>query len=170
MPILGRKTDSRGRRWLRVRLPGRALGQKAPPRIGWIAASNAMQSNTVWRLQIDISARELKTFRNGKQIRSNKVIVGAPATPTPLGEFFVEENIRLPSSAAGAPFALALSARSRVFQEFEGGPGQVAIHGVNNIGGELGTAVSHGCIRATTAAVTTLSKRIGQGVPVTIRR
>ena len=129
-----------------------------------------MRSATRWHLIVDTGSREVLTYRNGKRIRTNKVIVGAPSTPTPRGEYFVEENIRLPSDAAGAPYALALSARSSVFQEFEGGPGQVALHGVNNIGGDLGTAVSHGCIRLSTAGITWLAKRIGQGVPVTIRR
>ena len=46
----------------------------------------------------------------------------------------------LPGSA-GAPFALALSARSNVLQEFEGGPGQIAIHGVANLGGTPGMGI-----------------------------
>ncbi len=71
---------------------------------------------------------------------------------------------------AGAPFALALSARSNVLQEFAGGPGQIALHGVTNIGGVLGTAVSHGCVRLAATAMRWLVVRIGPGVPVTIRR
>lgn len=169
LPVLARRTDSRNRRWLKVRLPGRVLGQKTPPRTGWIAASGTMSSATGWRIQVDISSRELTVFRDGDIARKSKVIVGAPDTPTPRGVFFVEENIRLPSSASGAPFALALSARSPVFQEFEGGPGQIAIHGVENVGGEMGTAVSHGCIRMTSVDISWLARRIGQGVPVTIR-
>lgn len=169
LPVLARKTDSRNRRWLKVRLPGRVLGQKSPPRTGWIAASGTMSSATGWRLQVDISSRELTVFRDGKVVRKSKVIVGAVETPTPRGAFFVEENIRLPSHASGAPFALALSARSPVFQEFEGGPGQIAIHGVNHIGGDMGTAASHGCVRMTTSDISWLARRIGQGVPVTIR-
>ena len=44
--------------------------------------------------------------------------------------------------AAGGPFALALSARSDVLKQFGGGPGQIAMHGVANLGGTPGTAVS----------------------------
>ena len=68
----------------------------------------------------------------------------------------------------GAPFALALSARSNALAEFEGGPGQVALHGIANIGGVPGTAVSHGCVRLTTPDITWLAVRISSGVPVTI--
>jgi lipoprotein-anchoring transpeptidase ErfK/SrfK len=73
-------------------------------------------------------------------------VVGKPSTPTPLGRFFVEETVKLNRQDAGAPYALALSARSNVLQEFDGGDGQTALHGTNNIDGILGTATSHGCI------------------------
>ena len=81
---------------------------------------------------------------------------------------FVEESVALPAYDPGAPFAFALSARSNVLQEFDGGPGQIAIHGLANIGGVPGTAVSHGCVRLNAAAVRWLAARIGPGVPVTI--
>ena len=95
-------------------------------------------------------------------------MVGAPATPTPRGRFFVEEALRLSSTASGGPYALATSARSNVLQEFEGGPGQIALHGMNHLVGAPGTAASHGCLRLSTAAITWLAERIGRGVPVTV--
>jgi lipoprotein-anchoring transpeptidase ErfK/SrfK len=73
----------------------------------------------------------------------------------------------LPGSHGG-PFALALSARSNVLQEFEGGPGQIALHGVENLGGTPGTAMSHGCVRLSTRRITWLAARIPPGTPVTI--
>ena len=97
-------------------------------------------------------------------------MVGKPATPTPTGEFFVEETVALPPGAVGAPFALALSARSDVLREFEGGPGQIALHGLAHVGGIPGSAASHGCIRLTTQSIIWLAHRMGPGVPVTIRR
>jgi lipoprotein-anchoring transpeptidase ErfK/SrfK len=95
-------------------------------------------------------------------------VVGKPSTPTPRGHFFVEEALSLSSRAAGSPFALASSARSRVLQEFDGGPGQIALHGTNHLSGALGTAASHGCIRLSTRAITWLARRVGAGVPLTI--
>jgi hypothetical protein len=65
----------------------------------------------------------------------NTAVVGAPSTPTPQGRFFVEESVRMPAGEPGGPFALALSARSNALQEFEGGPGQIALHGLANLGG-----------------------------------
>jgi lipoprotein-anchoring transpeptidase ErfK/SrfK len=59
-------------------------------------------------------------------------------------------------------------ARSNVLQEFDGGPGQIALHGLDNVGGTLGTAVSHGCVRLADASMRWLVTRVGPGVPVTI--
>jgi lipoprotein-anchoring transpeptidase ErfK/SrfK len=102
--------------------------------------------------------------------RRFRAVVGASATPTPRGNFFVEEALALSPRAHGGPFALASSARSNVLQEFDGGPGQIALHGTGNLGGTLGTAVSHGCIRLSPHAITWLAHRIGGGIPLTIRR
>lgn len=170
LPLLDRRRDAKGQLWFLVRTPGRANGKPTPPKKGWITSDSTKRTTTVWHLVADLSDRTLKVYRSGEEVKKYSVIIGAPATPTPNGEYFVEESIRLPKSASGEPYALALSARSNVFQEFEGGPGQVAIHGRNNIGGTLGTAVSHGCIRASTGGVTWLSKHVGAGVPVTINK
>ena len=107
-------------------------------------------------------------YRSGRLVRTFRAIVGKPSTPTPHGEFFVEEAVELRPGDVGAPFALALSARSNVLQEFDGGPGQIALHGLMNVGGRLGTAVSHGCVRMDNAAMRWLVTRFGAGVPVTI--
>jgi lipoprotein-anchoring transpeptidase ErfK/SrfK len=110
----------------------------------------------------------LVVYRYGRVERSFPAIVGKPSTPTPQGQFFVEESVIMPRGAPGAPFALALSARSNVLQEFDGGPGQIAIHGLENLGGTLGTAESHGCVRLGLQAITWLIARIAPGTPVTI--
>jgi lipoprotein-anchoring transpeptidase ErfK/SrfK len=94
--------------------------------------------------------------------------VGKPSTPTPTGRFFVEETVQMAPGHPGGPFALALSARSNTLREFEGGPGQIALHGRNNLGGMLGTAASHGCVRLATASIDWLAARIGPGTPTTI--
>ncbi len=168
LPVLARTSDARGRSWLRVRLPGRTLGHTPPPRTGWIRARHTRRSTTPWHLVVNTGARRVTVYRDGRRVRRYRAIVGKPSTPTPHGEYFVEENVHLYAYQPGAPFALATSARSHVFQEFDGGPGQIALHGLDNVGGQLGTAASHGCVRLATAAISWLATRIGPGVPVTI--
>ncbi len=169
LPVLDEAKDANGRAWLRVRLPGRVFGRKTPPPTGWITASNTRRGQTAWHLVVDVDARRVVVYHDGARKRSFRVIVGKPSTPTPRGEYFVEETMRLPAGHVGAPYALAASARSRVFWSFMGGPGQVALHGVKNVGGTMGTAVSNGCVRMTSDAIVWLAQRIRAGVPLTIR-
>lgn len=150
-------------KWLRVLLPGRPNGTK-----GWITQSGTVRAITNWQVVVRTSSRQVRAYHKGKLARSFNAIVGQPSTPTPSGKFFVEENIRMNSRSPGAPFALALSARSNVLQEFEGGPGQIGIHGVANLGGTLGTASSHGCVRLANLSIRWLAARIAPGAPVTI--
>ena len=162
LPVLGR-TAAAELGWLHVRLPGRPNGFT-----GWIRQRATLLSTTSWHLVVDISGRRMTAYQNGRPVRTVKAIVGKPSTPTPRGEFFVEEAIQLRATDVGAPYALALSARSNVLQEFAGGPGQIALHGLANIGGVLGSAVSHGCVRLDNSTMHWLVLRIGPGVPVTV--
>ncbi len=163
LPVLGHHTDKGGTRWLKVRLPGRPNNAT-----GWIRKARTRRSDTTWHLVVDLSERRVTVYRRGHIVRSFSAVVGTASTPTPLGSQFVEENVLLKGGQVGGPYALALSARSYVLQEFAGGPGQIAVHGVWNVGGTMGTAASHGCVRLETASITWLGERIAPGVPVTV--
>jgi lipoprotein-anchoring transpeptidase ErfK/SrfK len=165
LPVIAHRTGPRGTKWLRVLLPGRPNG-----RSGWIKQSGTARAVTPWRIVVALAARRVTVYRYGHVTRSFAAVVGRRSTPTPTGRFFVEETIQLRPTDVGAPFALALSARSDVLQEFAGGPGQIALHGLENVGGVLGTAASHGCVRLANDVMQWLVFRIGPGVPVTIRR
>jgi lipoprotein-anchoring transpeptidase ErfK/SrfK len=164
LPLLGHALNRGGQSWLHVRLPGRPSGHK-----GWIPADRTVPTSTAWRILIVLSARRVTVYHHGRAKHRFRAVVGKPSTPTPRGQFFIEEGLALTPQDPGGPFALATSARSRVLQEFDGGPGQIAIHGTNNLSGALGTAASHGCVRLSTRAITWLAERIGSGVPLTIR-
>jgi lipoprotein-anchoring transpeptidase ErfK/SrfK len=165
LPVIGDAVDARGIAWLHVRLPGRPSGHK-----GWIRATRTKRTFTEWHIWVRLSARRVSVYRNGRVERRFRAVVGKPSTPTPRGRFFVEEAVALSPRDAGGPFALATSARSNVLQEFDGGPGQIALHGMSNLAGRLGTAASHGCVRLSTPAITWMSARIGSGVPLTVTR
>jgi lipoprotein-anchoring transpeptidase ErfK/SrfK len=163
LPVIGHSTTTGGAHWLKVRLPGRPNGRK-----GWMVRRGTVVRTTSWHVVVRTSKRRVLVYRHGRLVRSFAAVVGKPSTPTPHGQFFVEESVRMLPGSAGAPFALALSARSNVLQEFEGGPGQIAIHGVENLGGPPGTAVSHGCVRLADRSIRWLAARIAPGVPVVI--
>jgi lipoprotein-anchoring transpeptidase ErfK/SrfK len=163
LPVIAHSIAADGRRWLLVLLPGRPNGAS-----GWISEQSTRPSLTAWSIVVDLAARRVRVYGNAHVVRIFQAVVGKPSTPTPTGKFFVEESLRMQSGEPGGPFALALSARSDVLHEFEGGPGQIAIHGRENLGGTLGTAASHGCIRLATASIDWLASHIGPGTPVTI--
>ncbi|HEY1537803.1 MAG TPA: L,D-transpeptidase [Solirubrobacteraceae bacterium] len=165
LPVTGRATTTAAVRWLRVRVPGRPNGRQ-----GWIVQRGVELATTRWHLVVRTSARRVLAYRNGRLMRTLAAVVGKPSTPTPRGEFLVEESVRVPPGSPGGPFALALSARSNVLQDFDGGPGQIGIHGVDDLGGMPGTAVSHGCVRLADGPIRWLAARIRPGVPVTITR
>jgi lipoprotein-anchoring transpeptidase ErfK/SrfK len=163
LPVMGAVKGKDGNRWVHVRLPGRPSGHT-----GWILADQTIRSSTEWRLVVDVTDRTVSVFRDGLLVRAFSAVVPKAATPTPYGQFFVEEALAISPHDVGGPYALAISARSDIFQEFEGGPGQIGIHGTDGLAEPLGSAASHGCIRLAPSAITWLAKRIGAGVPVTV--
>jgi lipoprotein-anchoring transpeptidase ErfK/SrfK len=162
LPVVG-TVEAAGERWLDVLLPGRPNSHT-----GWIEANIVTLTVTDWRITVALGTRTVTVYDKGKVVRTFLAVVGKPSTPTPTGTFFVEETVPLSAAIAGTPFALALSARSNALAEFDGGPGQVALHGIAGIGGTPGTAVSHGCVRLETADIVWLAQHISSGVPVTI--
>jgi lipoprotein-anchoring transpeptidase ErfK/SrfK len=160
LPALG---HDRSRTWIRVRLPGRPNGHA-----GWIRAAHTRRTSTPWRISLDLSKRRVTVYHGGQVERRFGAVVGTSATPTPRGRFFVEEGLAI-RGQVGGPYALATSARSNVLQEFGGGPGQIALHGTSGLAGALGSAASHGCIRLSTATIAWLARRVGAGIPLTIR-
>jgi lipoprotein-anchoring transpeptidase ErfK/SrfK len=163
LPVIGHSTAPNATAWLKVMLPGRPDGS-----MGWIAKEETRELVTGWRILVDLGARRVMVYHDGHRVRAFQAVVGKPSTPTPTGQFFVEETVQIEPGEADGPFALALSARSNVLQEFEGGPGQIGIHGREGLGGILGRAESHGCIRLATASIDWLAARIGPGTPVKI--
>lgn len=163
LPVLREKMVG-SRNWLLVRLPGRPNGHS-----DWIKAAGTHLWVDYWHIVISTGQRRAWVYYKGHVKRNWLVVVGKPSSPTPTGQFFIEENISEPSNFPGAPYALATSARSNVFTEFDGGPGQVALHGVGGgLGGTPGQAQSHGCVRFTTADISWLAHRVAPGTPVTI--
>lgn len=163
LPVIGQSTTRTGQRWLRVMLPGRPNSST-----GWIKRAGTRQQSTTWYIHVSLAARQIAVYHLGRLTRTFSAVVGKPSTPTPTGTFFVEETVIMPGSEPGGPYALALSARSNVLQEFDGGPGQIGIHGRDGLGGTPGLAESHGCMRLNTPDIDWLAVRILPGTRVTI--
>ena len=152
-----------GRRdgWLRVissELPG--------GRRGWLREEHADLGATDWSLHVDRSARRLVLRRGGRRIKSLPVAVGRAGTPTPLGRYATTDELltRRPDSPYGCCI-IALSGRQTKLVEGWPGGDRLAIHSTPQVE-TIGQAASLGCLRAHTADVRVLMRRLPLGTPV----
>jgi lipoprotein-anchoring transpeptidase ErfK/SrfK len=150
--------------WLKVLLPvGAGNGST-----GWIRASDASLSHIDDEVSIDLAARRLVWARGGVVQLDVSVAVGAQASPTPRGTFFVTDVVPENPQGPYGPWAIALNAVSNALTEFEGGLPQIAIHGTDDPG-SIGQAASSGCVRIDTVSLDRLAGSLPIGTPVTIR-
>jgi lipoprotein-anchoring transpeptidase ErfK/SrfK len=167
--VLGRARATGGRCWVSVRLPWRPNGAA-----GWINANNVLLQRNLWRIAVSTAHRTLTLFRAGSSVRTVRVVVGKPSTPTPVGLFAVAWAVPWHPSDFLGSWVLLLTAHSNVLQQFDGGDGTVGIHGRGGASllDPLGTASSHGCIRLSNDTIDWLVHTIGRdrlpGTPVDV--
>ena len=151
-------------RWYRVQLPLRPNGAT-----GYVRASAVRVERVPTRILVDISQRRLTFFRGGRRVLTTTVAVGAAATPTPIGRYYVNQRL-VPEDTSGpfGPGAIGISAFSEVLTGWaQGGP--IAIHGTNEPW-SIGHAASNGCIRVRNPVLERLFRSTPAGTPVLIRR
>jgi hypothetical protein len=161
--VLESYTDSRGRQWLKVRLPMRPNGRK-----GWVRRGALGKLHTVTTF-LDIDKRRLRAtlFRSGKRVWRAPVGVGKPGTETPGGRFYIRERIKVREKGSlYGPLAFGTSAYSRL-TDWPGG-GVVGIHGTNQPQLVPGRP-SHGCVRVRNAAIVRLGRLMPIGTPLLIK-
>jgi hypothetical protein len=167
--VLGARRDRRGRCWLSVRLPSRPNDAK-----GWIPAERVLLRENPWRLIVSTSKRSVRLLRAGETVGSWRVVVGAPATPTPRGTFAIARAIRWRPHEFLGSWVFTLTAHSEVLARFDGGDGRVALHGRGgaSLAVPLGLAASHGCVRLANRTIEGIARRVGAadlpGTPVVI--
>ena len=120
------------------------------------------------RIQADLGNFELTVLKDGEVMKEIPIAVAADNTPTPGGLYYITELVQTPDpGGVYGPYAYGLSGFSEVHQSFNGGPGQLGIHGTNQPQ-YIGQQVSNGCIRMANADITELSKILPLGVPVEV--
>ena len=134
----------------------------------WFPLADVTLSTVPCHIVIGIAAHLLTLYCNNAPTFQTTVATGAPNSPTPTGSFFVAYMVKLtdPGDVYG-PYAFGTSAFSNTYYSFEGGPGQIGIHGTNQPW-VIGTYASHGCVRLPNAAITTVAQQIVPGTPVEI--
>ena len=155
--------DQQQGEWLNVLLPIRPNGST-----GWIRASDVQLTPTNYHITVELSAHQITVYDGETMVLQEPVGVGVGNTPTPGGRYFIKELLQTPDPGGPyGPFAYGLSGFSEILTEFNGGPGDIGIHGTNNPAG-IGTDVSNGCIRMSNEGITTLTGLLPLGTPVEI--
>jgi lipoprotein-anchoring transpeptidase ErfK/SrfK len=149
--------------WLNVLLPIRPNGST-----GWIRAADVKLTPTTYHITVELGAHMITVYDSETIVLQEPIGVGVGNTPTPGGRYFIRQLLQTPNpDGVYGPYAYGLSGFSEVLEEFNGGPGDIGIHGTNEPGA-LGTDVSHGCIRMSNDGITRLAGLLPLGTPVEI--
>lgn len=150
--------------WANVRLP-----QRPNNSTGWVRTADLQLWNVPNRIEVSVSQRTLRVYEGSSDnvLFETLVAVGAPNTPTPLGDFFVDIVVQLGHDRVYGWGQMSVSGFSEVLQRFAGGIGQIAIHGWNNPS-VMGRNVSNGCVRMNNDDIAQVYALTGLGTPVSI--
>jgi lipoprotein-anchoring transpeptidase ErfK/SrfK len=132
-----------------------------------VRASDVRLRRVTTRISVDLSARRVTLYRQGRKVLETVAAIGKPGTPTPTGRYYVNQRLVAPDpSGPFGPAAVGISAFSPTLQGWtQGGP--IAIHGTN-APRLLGEAVSYGCVRVANQVLLRLFEQAEEGTPVII--
>jgi hypothetical protein len=132
----------------------------------WVKIAELEFRPRAFRLDVDLSRRELLVVRDGVE-RRIPVAVGAPDTPTPPGEYYVTDKLR------GSDFGdfygcciLALSGTQPNLPQGWSGGDRLAIHGSPTP--TWGKNVSNGCFHAPEPDLRWLIEHVPLGTVVSV--
>jgi len=155
--------DDSGCTWAQVYLPERPNGST-----GWVKTTDVTLSRNPYRIEVMLNEFKLLVFKDDQQVNQIAIGVAKENTPTPGGLYYTTELIKTPDpSGSYGPYAFGLSGFSDTLTTFNGGPGQLGIHGTNQPNA-IGTRVSHGCIRMSNENITALAQTLPLGTPVQV--
>lgn len=153
------KTNDR----LYVQLPERPNGSR-----GWIDITKVSLAAHSYRIDVSLSTFRLTARDGDRVILEAPIGIGTDDVPSPDGTYFITELLKPPNAdSVYGTYAYGLSGFSEVLQEFNGGDGQVGIHGTNQPD-LIGRKVSHGCIRLRNEDIERLVPVLPLGTPVHI--
>jgi len=78
--------------WLQVHLPVRPNGS-----MGWVRAGDVDLTQNNYRIEVELSAFRLTVWKGPERLLSEQVGIGAGATPTPGGKYYIKELLQPPN-------------------------------------------------------------------------
>ena len=119
-----------------------------------------------WTLRASLSRRLLYVLRDGRIVRTMRVGIGAPSSPTPVGRFVVAEKLTGPFGPALGTRILVLTARQPRLPA--GWNTSITYYVAIDSGSGQGSAVSAGCLHATNADMRFLMRTVPLGTAVQV--
>jgi lipoprotein-anchoring transpeptidase ErfK/SrfK len=148
--------------WGKVQLP-----YVWPRTDGWIPLHGLSRSRTRVVVSVDLSEHTVRVYRSGTLRYRVRAATGAPASPTPPGDYVVTDRVAFGSGALGS-FAFGISGiQPRLPAGWSGGD-QLAIHGTNEPW-SIGRSVSAGCVRVSEWSLDRFRPLLQLGTPVIVR-
>jgi hypothetical protein len=149
--------------WYQVLLPVRPNGTR-----GWLRAADVQVEGMPWRVDVHLKSFKIDLYKDGVWLQEYPIGTGTNATPTPDGEYSINELLKPPTNnTIYGSLVLGLSGYSDVETDWPGG-GHLAIHGTNDPATTIGHEVSHGCVRLRNQDIQTLAGELPLGTPVQI--
>ncbi len=165
--------------WFKVLLPVRPNGTT-----GYIEAADVSVSQTLYRLKVVRNKFSVSFYEGCELVKKFKVGIGNGATPTPVGDFYLQALYKLPNpNTIYGTYAYALSGYSEVIKQWQSGDcagvsaaearegkcgGIIGLHGTNDPDGSIGRYVSNGCIRMRNKDIESMVPRLPLGTPIEI--
>jgi lipoprotein-anchoring transpeptidase ErfK/SrfK len=147
---------------------------------GWVQAADVTISQTTYAIRVSLTDHTLVLLKSGTTVLTTKVIIGAPATATPVGRFYLTDPLNcnkesVPGyqvaqcSSAYGSFAIGTSGLSEKLDSFDGTMPQIALHGTDLPASSLGQDLSNGCVRMPNDVILQIAQITPLlGTPVTI--
>jgi hypothetical protein len=137
--------------------------------VGWLPVGAGRLFEEPRSIVISLHRHKLMLFHRGKLTDTYNVAIGMPATPTPTGKFAITDRLTTGNTQDDYGCCiLALTGHQPKILQGWGGGDRVAIHATPHEW-TIGKAISHGCVRASNAALRQLMGKVRLGMPVTVK-
>jgi lipoprotein-anchoring transpeptidase ErfK/SrfK len=135
-------------------------------RAGWVHERHVRLLPAPMTIEVDRSERRAVVRRDGQVVKSFRVGVGRPSSPTPLGRFGITDRL---IAGSGLPYGcciLALSGRQPNLPQGWPGGDRLAFHGTP--GDRVGGAQSAGCLHVRNRDLRRLLRLVTAGTRVDV--